>query len=51
MNNKYIGNDDAGRGNDYFDRGKASPQCQNRKKYVFVLSVPYDRRMDHQLTE
>ena len=51
MNHKDIGNDDAGRSNVYFDRGKASAQCQKRQKYVFGLSVPNNHRVDHKLTE
>ena len=50
MNHKYIVNEDADRGNVYFDRGKASSQCQKRQKY-FLLSVPDDRRVYYQLTE
>ena len=49
-NQEYIVNEDDGRGNIYFDRGKASPQCHNRQKYFFGLYVPDDRRVDHQLT-
>ena len=45
MNNKDIGNEDAGRGNIYFDRGKASAQCQKRKKYfldfLFQMTVEW----------
>ena len=37
MNCKYIGNDDAGRGNVYFDRGKASSQRQKRQKYFWIV--------------
>ena len=32
MNHKYIENEDAGGVNVYFDRGKASSQCQKRRK-------------------
>ena len=32
MDHKYIGNEDSGRGNVYFDRGKASSQCEKRQK-------------------
>ena len=32
MNHKYIGNEDPGKGNVYFDRGKTISQCQNRQK-------------------
>ena len=41
MNHKYIGNEDAGRGNVYFDRRKASSQCQKRQKYFldFLLQM------------
>ena len=51
MNHKYIGNEDAGRVNVYFYRGKASHQCQKRQKEFFGLYVSYDRRVKHQLTE
>ena len=51
MNHKYIGKEDDGRGNVYFDKGKSSYQCQKRQKYFFGLSVPDDRILDHQLTE
>ena len=51
INHMYIGNEYAGRGNVYFDRGKASSQCQNRQKYFVGLSVTDDRRVDHKLTE
>ena len=51
INHKYIGNEDASRGNVYFDIGKASSQCQKRQKYFFGLSVPDDRRVGHKLTE
>ena len=50
MNHKYIGNEDAGRGNVYFGIGKASYQCQTRH-IVLGLYVTDDRRVDHQLTE
>ena len=49
MNHKYIGNEDAGSGNVYFDRGKDSFKCQ--KRHIFLLSIPDGRRVDHQLTE
>ena len=51
MNHKDIGNEDDGRGNVYFDSGKASAQYQKRQKYFFGLSVSENRRFDHQLTE
>ena len=50
-NQKYIGNEDVGRGNVYFYIGKASYQCQKRQKYIFGMSVPDDRRVENQLTE
>ena len=34
MNHKYIGNEDAGKGNAYFDIGKASSRYQKRQKYL-----------------
>ena len=43
MNHKYIGNEYDGRGNVYFDKGKASTQCQRRQKYflycLFQMTV------------
>ena len=51
MNHTYIGNDDAGRGNVYFYRGKASSQFQKRQKEIFGLYVTDDRRVGHQLLE
>ena len=51
MNHNCIVNEDSGRGNVYFDRGKASSQCQKRQKYFLGLYIPYYHRVDHQLTE
>ena len=45
MNHKDIGNEDSGRGNVYFDRGKASDQYQKRQKYfldcLFQMTVEW----------
>ena len=45
MNHKDIGNEDAGRGNVYFDKGKVSAQCHKRQKYfldcLFQTSVEW----------
>ena len=51
MNHKGVVNEGCGRGNVYIDKGKASDQCQKRQICFFGLSVPYDHRVDHQLTE
>ena len=54
MNHEDIGNEDSGRGNVYFDRGKASAQYQKRQKYFCIVCsrLPYSgpptsRRIDY----
>ena len=37
MNHKDIGNEDDERGNVYFYIGKASAQCQKRRKYFWIV--------------
>ena len=43
INHKYVVNEDASRGNVYFERGKASYQCHKRQKYfldcLFQMTV------------